>query len=62
MFNAVNENYYSIDDLKSINYSEVCDWCGFPDFQDRGIFEQSIMTATNTVLNMLHYKSKYFTD
>ena len=62
LFNAVKKNYYDVDDLKSINYSEVCDWCGFPDFQDGGIFEQSIDTAANTILNVLGYKPTHFID
>lgn len=30
---AVQENYYDLSDLNIINYSEVCNWCNFPDLQ-----------------------------
>lgn len=50
LFDAVQENYYGFDELKHINYSEVCEWLGWPDLQDRGIFEQAINTAANMVL------------
>ena len=36
---AVQGNYYGLSDLNIINYSEVCDWCNFPDLQDGGIYE-----------------------
>lgn len=39
---AVQENYYDLSDLNIINYSEVCEWCNFPDLQDGGIYEQAI--------------------
>lgn len=39
------ENYYGLSDLNIINYSEVCDWCNFPDLQDGGIYEQAIDVA-----------------
>lgn len=35
---AVQENYYDLSDLNIINYSEVCEWCNFPDLQDGGIY------------------------
>lgn len=42
---AVQENYYDLSDLNIINYSEVCEWCNFPDLQDGGIYEQAIDAA-----------------
>ena len=53
---AVQENYYDLSDLNIINYSEVCDWCNFPDLQDGGIYEQAIETAANMVLGTLGFK------
>ena len=40
---AVQENYYDLSDLNIINYSEVCDWCNFPDLQDGGIYERDLL-------------------
>lgn len=40
---AVQEN--DLSDLNIINYSEVCEWCNFPDLQDGGIYEQAIDAA-----------------
>ena len=54
---AMDDNYYSIDDLKQPNYSEICEWCGFPDFQDGGIFETIIDTAINLAANLNDYKA-----
>ena len=54
---ALDNNYYSIDDLKQPNYSEICEWCGFPDFQDGGIFETIIDTAINLAANLNDYKA-----
>ena len=45
MTRAVQENYYDLSDLNIINYSEVCEWCNFPDLQDGGIYEQAIDVA-----------------
>lgn len=59
LFDAVQENYYGFDELKHINYSEVCEWLGWPDLQDRGIFEQAINTAANMVLGVLKYKPQH---
>ena len=54
---VMDHNYYSIDDLKQPNYSEICEWCGFPDFQDGGIFETIIDTAINLAANLNDYKA-----
>ena len=56
LFRAVRENYYDLSDLYIINYSEVCDWLDWPDFQDGGIFEDAIETAANMVLGVLGFK------
>ena len=56
LFRAVQENYYDLSDLNIINYSEVCDWLDWPDFQDGGIFEDAIETAANMVLGVLGFK------
>lgn len=54
---AMDKHYYSIDDLQQPNYSEICEWCGFPDFQDGGIFETIIDTAINLAANLNDYKA-----
>lgn len=50
---AVQENYYDLSDLNIINYSEVCDWCNFPDLQDRGIYEQAIDAAAKIIIEII---------
>lgn len=59
LFDAVQENYYGFDELKDINYSEVCEWLDWPDLQDSGIFEHAIDTAANMVLEVLKYKPQH---
>lgn len=59
IFNAVQRDYYSFEDLKDLNFSEICGWCGWPDFQDNGIFEQAIATAANMVLGVMGYKPQH---
>ena len=59
LFDAVQDKYYNFSDLKELNYSEICDWCGWPDFQDNGIFEQSIDAAANMVCAVLGYKPQH---
>ena len=56
LFRAVQENYYGLSDLDIINYSEVCEWLDWPDFQDGGIFEDAIKTAADMVLGELGFK------
>ena len=54
LFNAVQrDEYYTAEDLKSLNFAEICAWCDWPDFQDGGIFEQAIITAANMVLDVI---------
>lgn len=50
---AVQENYYDLSDLNAINYSEVCDWCNFPDLQDGGIYEQAIDAAAEIIIDII---------
>lgn len=50
---AVQENYYDLSDLSIINYSEVCDWCNFPDLQDGGIYEQAIDAAAKIIIEII---------
>ena len=50
---AVQENYYDLSDLNIINYSEVCDWCNFPDLQDGGIYEQAIDAAAKIIIEII---------
>lgn len=59
LFKAVQENYYHAQDLEDLNFSEVCAWCGWPDFQDGGIFEQHIRIAANMVLEVLGEKPQH---
>ena len=59
LFKAVQENYYDFSDLKNLNYSEICEWCGWPDLQDYGVFEQAIDVAANMVLGVLGYKPQH---
>lgn len=47
---AIQEGYYTAEDLQRINYSEMCDWLGWPDLQNEGEYEQAIMLAANNVL------------
>lgn len=54
---AMDKHYYSIDDLKQPNYAEICEWCGFPDFQDGGIFETIIDIAINLAANLNDFKA-----
>ena len=56
---AVQEDYYNLDDLKNLNFAEICEWCHWPNFQDSGIFEQVIEIAANTVLEVLGYKAQH---
>ena len=60
IFNAVHRDYYnSFEDLKNLNFAEICGWCGWPNFQDGGIFEQAIVTAANMVLGVMGYKPQH---
>ena len=53
MTHAVQENYYDLSDLNNINYSEVCEWCNFPDLQDGGIYEQAIDAAAKIIIEII---------
>ena len=53
MTHAVQENYYDLSDLNIINYSEVCEWCNFPDLQDGGIYEQAIDAAAKIIIEII---------
>lgn len=59
IFRAVQKDYYSFEDLKDLNYCEICILCGWPDFQDGGIFEQAIEIAANMVCEVLGYKPQH---
>lgn len=50
---AIQENYYDLSDLDNINYSEVCEWCNFPDLQDGGIYEQAIDAAVKIIIGII---------
>lgn len=50
---AIQENYYDLSDLDIINYSEVCEWCDFPDLQDGGIYEQAINAAAKIIIEII---------
>lgn len=50
---AIQENYYDLSDLNNINYSEVCEWCNFPDLQDGGIYEQAIDAAAKIIIGII---------
>ena len=54
---AIEKGYYSTTDLEEPNYSEICEWCGFPDFQDGGIFEIIINIAINLAANLNDFKA-----
>lgn len=47
---ALDKEYYKREDLITINYSEICDWLNWPDFQDSGLLEQAITMAVNQAL------------
>lgn len=51
IFKAVLEGYYVDVDLKRPNYTEICEWLGWPNFQDGGLFEQAIDKATKMILD-----------
>lgn len=45
---AIHDGYYEDKDLiDSPNYTEICEWCKWPDLQDNGIFERAIDAAWN---------------
>lgn len=51
---AVQENYYDLEQaINIINYSEVCEWCNFPDLQDGGIYEQAIDAAAKIIIEII---------
>lgn len=58
---AVQEDYYHLKDLKNLNYTEVREWCNWPDFQDGNddIYEQAIKEAANMILEALGYKPQH---
>lgn len=62
LYKAVQDGYYHFEDLAHLNYSEVTDWLDWPDFQDGGLFEQTIDHAANAVLGLLGYKPQHFID
>lgn len=53
LMRAVQENYYDLSDLDIINYSEVCEWCNFPDLQNGGIYEQAIDAAAKIIIGII---------
>ena len=53
---AIEKGYYSTTDLEEPNYSEICEWCEIPDFQDGGIFERIINIAINLAANLNAYR------
>ena len=66
---AIREGYYKEEDFlnEAINYSEVCEWCKWPDLQDNGVFEKAIDAAWNVAryangivpLEVMPYIKKY---
>lgn len=48
---AIFDGYYASVDLERPNYTEICEWLGWPNFQDGGLFEQAIDTAAEMVLD-----------
>ena len=50
---AIDEGYYTREDLEHINYSEICEWCDWPDLQDGGVYEQAIDLAAKLVLRFV---------
>lgn len=47
---AIKQNYYNSNDLIELNYSEITEWLGWPDFQDGGVYEQIIELASEAIL------------
>lgn len=53
--------------VEAINYSEICEWCNWPDLQDNGVFERAIDAAWNVAryangivpLEVMPYIKKY---
>lgn len=50
---ALETDYYSREDLERPNYSEICEWCGFPDLQNGGKYEQAIDAVCGLLLEEL---------
>lgn len=57
ILDSIENGQYSIIDFKEPNYTEICEWCGFPDFQDGGIFETIIDIAINLAANLNDFKT-----
>ena len=56
IFKGVQEDYLDREELENLNSEKIyrlCQWCGWPFFNDGGIFEQAIKRAVNTVLGVL---------
>lgn len=67
LFNEIQaENINLPEDLIEPCYSDITEACGWPDFQDNGIFEQAINIAADVILQIYDFKpvhaSKYFTS
>lgn len=45
LFEAVQKNYYEFSDLKDLNYSEICEWCGWP--RENGISGSTPLAGAN---------------
>ena len=66
---AIRNGYYKDEDFvgEAINYSEICEWCNWPDLQDNGVFERAIDAAWNVAryangivpLEVMPYIKKY---
>lgn len=41
LFEAVQKNYYKFSDLKDLNYSEICEWCGWPETKKAKVYADS---------------------
>lgn len=52
---AINNNYYEKSDILQPNYSEICEWLGWPDLQDGGLYEQSINMAAKIIQIIYRY-------
>lgn len=50
---AINGGYYTRRDLEYLNYSEICEWCDWPDLQNDGIYEQAIDLAAKIALQFI---------
>lgn len=57
LFNEIQADHIDLPgDLIKPCYSDITEACGWPDFQDNGIFEQAINIAADVILQIHGFK------